>query len=104
MKLKSVEKMVIQTSKQVDQTRVDDGVEDDNYENAADKEDYCPDSQEQGGYGDDYGDDQDQDFGDGEVGEQEGPELAVLSEGDVFAGDNLVEAPKIVDKAALHIG
>jgi len=104
VKLKSVEKMVIQTSKQVDQTRVDDGVEDYNYENAADKEDYCPDSQEQGGYGDDYGDDQDQDFGDGEVGEQEGPELAVLSEGDVFAGDNLVEAPKIVDKAALHIG
>ena len=104
VKLKCVEKMVIQTSKQVEQTRVDDGVEDYNYENAADKEDYCPDSQEPGGYGDDYGDDQDQNFGDGELGEQDGPDPAVLGEGDAFAGDNLVEAPKIVDKAALHIG
>jgi len=33
-----LEKMVIQTSKQVDQTRVDDGVEDYNYEKAADKD------------------------------------------------------------------
>jgi len=79
--------------------QVDDAVDDYDYENAADNEDYVPDHND---YDDDaYG-------GDGDTPMDEdvmmnGDDIPATQDDD-FAGGNLVEAPKIVDKAALQIG
>merc|ERR1712201_18602 len=51
VRLKTVDRMIIQNKTNTDQqTRVD--VEDYNYENAADREGYCPDVDDQDAYGD----------------------------------------------------
>lgn len=95
-----------------------DDVEDYDYDNAADNEGYCPDiDDEQDAYGgefatvvqfihrNDLGDGMDDpmqtNLGSSMIeGDQEVPSSQVAD----FAGENLVEAPKMVDKAALQIG
>jgi len=76
--------------------QVDDAVDDYDYDNAADNEDYCPDME----------DDDDAYGGDAPMGDDvvmNGDDIPATQEED-FAGGNLVEAPKTVDKAALQIG
>ena len=109
VRLKTVDRMIIQNKANTDQqTRVE--VEDYNYENAADREEYCPDT---GDDHDAYGDTMDdhpenadtmtQTVLEQESGDQEVPDLSTMS-GELYTGDNLVAAPKLVDKAALQIG
>lgn len=109
VRLKTVDRMIIQNKANTDQqTRVE--VEDYNYENAADREEYCPDT---GDHHDAYGDTMDdhpenadtmtQTVLEQESGDQEVPDLSTMS-GELYTGDNLVAAPKLVDKAALQIG
>ena len=103
VRLKTVDRMVIQNKTNTDQgTRVE--VEDYNYENAADKEAFCPDLDDQDAYGDAVEDNMDtmtQTLAN-ETGDQEVPDLTMG--GELYTGDNLVAAPKLVDKAALQIG
>ena len=110
VRLKTVDRMVIQNihNNNHDRGTTVDDVEAYNYENAADQEGYCPDFA-----------DTTSAYADGETGEnfsqdtmmttrlepgdQEVPDLSALS-GELYAADNLVAAPKLVDKAALQIG
>jgi len=78
--------------------QVDDAVEDYDYDNAADNEDYCPDMEDDE---DAYGGDVDAPMDDEVV--MNGDDIPETQE-EEFAEGNLVEAPKIVDKAALQIG
>eukprot|EP00092_Neocalanus_flemingeri_P006979 GFUD01007533.1.p1 GENE.GFUD01007533.1~~GFUD01007533.1.p1 ORF type:complete len:751 (+),score=265.35 GFUD01007533.1:57-2309(+) len=104
VRLKTVDKMVVQAVKRVPETEVDD-VADYDYDNAADNEGYCPDiDDEQDAYGDAVDDPAQPIHGSSLLGgDQEVPDSQALA-GDDFAGDNLVAAPKMVDKAALQIG
>merc|ERR1719234_1697250 len=101
VRLKTVDKMVVQAVKKVPEAEVDD-VEDYDYDNAADNDGYCPDiDDEQDAYGDAMEDPQQTILGSSIMeGDQEVPSSQVAD----FAGENLVEAPKMVDKAALQIG
>ena len=103
VRLNTVDRMVIQNKTNTDQgTRVE--VEDYNYENAADKEGFCPDLDDQDAYGDAVEDDMDtmtQTLAN-DTGDQEVPDITMG--GELYTGDNLVAAPKLVDKAALQIG
>jgi len=101
VRLKTVDKMVVQAVKKVPDAEVDD-VDDYDYDNAADNEGYCPDiDDEQDAYGDPLDDPSQPNLGSSMLeGDQEVPESQVAD----FAGENLVEAPKMVDKAALQIG
>merc|ERR1719187_508313 len=101
VRLKTVDKMVVQAVKKVPEAEVDD-VEDYDYDNAADNDGYCPDiDDEQDAYGDAMEDPQQTILGSSMMeGDQEVPSSQVAD----FAGENLVEAPKMVDKAALQIG
>jgi condensin complex subunit 2 len=74
-----------------------DDVEDYDYENAADKNDYCP-----GVEDDDYGGD----FNDADnidTSFDADSQNRFDSQGD-YADQSMVDAPKMVDKAALQIG
>merc|ERR1719474_1806628 len=110
VRLKTVDRMIIQNKANTDQqTRVD--VDDYNYENAADREGYCPDVDDQDAYGDTMEDNLETDTMtqtvlENDTGDQEVPDLTTISgeTGENFSGDNLVAAPKLVDKAALRIG
>ena len=97
VRLKTVDRMIIQNKTNTDQqTRVD--VEDYNYENAADQEGYCPDvDDDQDAYDDNM------ETMTGTILDQEVPDITTMS-AELFTGENLVEAPKLVDKAALQIG
>merc|ERR1719153_1493139 len=101
VRLKTVDKMVVQAVKKVPEAEVDD-VEDYDYDNAADNDGYCPDiDDEQDAYGDAMDDPQQTILGSSMMeGDQEVPSSQIAD----FAGENLVEAPKMVDKAALQIG
>merc|ERR1719370_749825 len=101
VRLKTVDKMVVQAVKKVLEAEVDD-VEDYDYDNAADNDGYCPDiDDEQDAYGDAMEDPQQTILGSSMMeGDQEVPSSQIAD----FAGENLVEAPKMVDKAALQIG
>merc|ERR1719422_957255 len=101
VRLKTVDKMVVQAVKKVPDAEVDD-VEDYDYDNAADNDGYCPDiDDEQDAYGDGMDDPMQTNLGSSMIeGDQEVPSSQVAD----FAGENLVEAPKMVDKAALQIG
>jgi len=102
VRLKTVDKMVVQAVKKVPETQVDD-VDDYDYNNPADNDGYCPDiDDEQDAYGD-VCEDNSQPFPSQTTfeGDQEVPESQVMAD---FAGENLVAAPKMVDKAALQIG
>jgi len=102
VRLKTVDRMVIQNKAQDQQTRVD--VDDYNYDNAADQEGYCPDVDDADAYGgDDNMDTMTQTVLDNDTGDQEVPDITTMSS-ELFSGDNLVSAPKLVDKAALQIG
>ena len=98
-------KLLVQRSKNKantdQQTRVD--VEDYNYENAADQEGYCPDVDDDQDAYDDNMETMTQTVLDNDTGDQEVPDITTMS-GELFTGDNLVAAPKLVDKAALQIG
>ena len=89
---------IIQNKTDTDQqTRVD--VEDYNYENAADQEGYCPDvDDDQDAYDDNM------ETMTGTILDQEVPDITCTMSAELFTGENLVEAPKLVDKAALQIG
>merc|ERR1712042_317611 len=102
VRLKTVDKMVVQAVKKVPEAEVDD-VEDYDYDNPADNEGYCPDiDDEQDAYGDAIDDNSQPNLGSSILcGDQEVPESQALGD---FVGDNLVAAPKMVDKAALQIG
>lgn len=103
VRLKTVDRMVIQNKTNTDQgTRVE--VEDYNYENAADREGFCPDLDDQDAYGDAVEDNLDTmtETLANETEDQEVPDLTMG--GELYTGDNLVAAPKLVDKAALQIG
>jgi len=102
VRLKTVDKMVVQAVKKVPEAEVDD-VEDYDYDNPADNEGYCPDiDDEQDAYGDAIDDNSQPNLGSSMLcGDQEVPESQSLGD---FVGDNLVAAPKMVDKAALQIG
>jgi len=102
VRLKTVDKMVVQAVKKVPEAEVDD-VEDYDYDNPADNEGYCPDiDDEQDAYGDAIDDNSQPNLGSSMLcGDQEVPESQALGD---FVGDNLVAAPKMVDKAALQIG
>ena len=110
VRLKTVDRMIIQNKANTEhQTRVD--VEDYNYENAADKEGYCPDVDDQDAYGDTLEDNLENDTMaqtviENDTGDQEVPDLSTIAgeTGEMFSGENLVAAPKLVDKAALQIG
>merc|ERR1712055_693543 len=93
--------MVVQAVKKIPEAEVDD-VEDYDYDNAADNDGYCPDiDDEQDAYGHAMDDPQQTILGSSMMeGDQEVPSSQVAD----FAGENLVEAPKMVDKAALQIG
>merc|ERR1719318_2209479 len=95
VRLKTVDKMVVQAVKRVPETEVHD-LEDYDYNNAADNEGYCPDiDDEQDAYGDAVDDPSQPDLGSSLLGgDQEVPDSQVAD----FAGDNLVAAPKKVDK------
>jgi len=101
VRLKTVDKMVVQAVKKVPEAEVDD-VADYDYDNAADNDGYCPDiDDEQDAYGDAVDDPLQPNLGSSMLeGDQEVPTSQVAD----FAGENLVEAPKTVDKAALQIG
>jgi len=101
VRLKTVDKMVVQAVKKVPEAEVDD-VADYDYDNAADNDGYCPDiDDEQDAYGDAVDDPLQPNLGSSMLeGDQEIPTSQVAD----FAGENLVEAPKTVDKAALQIG
>jgi len=79
--------------------QVDEAVPDYDYDNAADNEDYCPDIDDDD---DAYGGDIDAPVVDDVTGGLGDSDLPASQED--FAGGNLVEAPKLVDKAALQIG
>ena len=104
VRLKTVDKMIIQNKANTDlESRVE--VEDYNYENAADQEGYCPELDDQDAYGDTAEDNMDtmtQTVLASKTGDQEVPDITMA--GELFNGDNLVAAPKLVDKAALQIG
>ena len=110
VRLKTVDRMVIQNIQNNNHDRgttVDD-VEAYNYENAADQEGYCPDfADATGAYADgETGENYSQDTMMTtrlEPGDQEVPDISAMS-GELYAADNLVAAPKMVDKAALQIG
>jgi len=110
VRLKTVDRMIIQNKANTEQqTRVD--VEDYNYENAADKEGYCPDVDDQDAYGDTLEDNLENDTMaqtviENDTGDQEVPDLSTIAgeTAEMFSGENLVAAPKLVDKAALQIG
>ena len=111
VRLKTVDRMVIQNIQNNNHDRgttVDD-VEAYNYENAADQEGYCPDfADTTGAYADggETGENYSQDTMMTtrlEPGDQEVPDISAMS-GELYAADNLVAAPKLVDKAALQIG
>merc|ERR1711872_950477 len=101
VRLKTVDKMVVQAVKKVPEAEVDD-VADYDYDNAADNDGYCPDiDDEQDAYGDAVDDPLQPNLGSSMLeGDQEIPTSQVAD----FAGENLVEAPKTVDRAALQIG
>jgi len=101
VRLKTVDKMVVQAVKRVPDAEVDD-VADYDYDNPADIDGYCPDiDDEQDAYGDAIDDPSQPNLGSSLLGgDQEVPDSQVAD----FAGDNLVTAPKMVDKAALQIG
>ena len=111
VRLKTVDRMVIQNihNNNHDRGTTVDDVEAYNYENAADQEGYCPDfADATGGYADgETGENLSQDtmmttrLETG--GDQEVPDISAMS-GELYAADNLVAAPKMVDKAALQIG
>lgn len=96
VRLKVVNGMVVaRTMSKESNLQVDDAVDDYNYDNAADNEDYCPDME-----------DDDDAYCDAPMGDDvmmNGDDIPATQEED-FAGGNLVEAPKLVDKAALQIG
>merc|ERR1711872_21311 len=101
VRLKTVDKMVVQAVKKVPEAEGDD-VADYDYDNAADNDGYWPDiDDEQDAYGDAVDDPLQPNLGSSMLeGDQEIPTSQVAD----FAGENLVEAPKMVDKAALQIG
>ena len=102
VRLKTVDRMIIQNKTNTDQqTRVD--VEDYNYENAADQEGFCPDVDDDQDAYDDNMETMTQTVLEQDTGDQEVPDITTMS-GELFTGDNLVAAPKLVDKAALQIG
>ena len=81
------------------EVHVDEDVEDYDYDNAGDAGDYCPGIE---GQEDAYGD------GEERAGEGLGVDEALSTTGEErpgeYGGENLVEAPKTVDRAALQIG
>eukprot|EP00088_Acartia_fossae_P028317 TRINITY_DN2909_c0_g1_i2.p1 TRINITY_DN2909_c0_g1~~TRINITY_DN2909_c0_g1_i2.p1 ORF type:complete len:622 (+),score=241.23 TRINITY_DN2909_c0_g1_i2:267-1868(+) len=97
VRLKVCDQIVIVGRKSAAETEVDD-VEDYDYNNAADKNDYCPDVED-----DDYG---------GDFNDAPEDNIDTSFDGDSQnrfdsqdAGDmSMVDAPKMVDKAALQIG
>jgi len=95
VRLKHVEKIMVTASSSAreEEVQVDEDVEDYDYDNAGDNEGYCPGLEE--GQEDAYGDGEAAEAG--EVGETEARAAD-------YGGDNLVEAPKLVDKASLQIG
>ena len=108
VRLKTVDRMVVQNIHNNNHsagTTVDD-VEAYNYENAADQDGYCPDFADNGAYADaETADNFSQDSLATtrlDSADQEVPDISMSSE--LFAGENLVAAPKLVDKAALQIG
>ena len=111
VRLKTVDRMVIQNihNNNHDRGTTVDDVEAYNYENAADQEGYCPDfADTTGAYADggETGENYSQDTMMTtrlEPGDQEVPDISAMS-GELYAADNLVAAPKLVDKAALQIG
>ena len=110
VRLKTVDRMVVQNihNNNHDRGTTVDDVEAYNYENAADQEGYCPDFADNGGYAE--GEVDTVNFSQDslattrlESGDQEVPDISTMS-GELYAGENLVAAPKLVDKAALQIG
>jgi len=103
VRLKLVEKIIVTANSvaEVAEVHVDEAVQDYDYNNAGDNDGYCPDID---GHEDDYGEGE---LGPNETGDDRlgmGSEGAGdLLSGD-YGGDNLVEAPKTVDRAALQIG
>merc|ERR1719228_2179574 len=97
VRLKHVEKIVVTTSKASEEAEVevDADVGDYDYDNAGDNDGYCPDI-----------DGQEDDYDDGEMVPGNAEEVAdrLSMEAGDYGGDNLVEAPKTVDRAALQIG
>jgi len=98
VRLKVCDQIVVSGRKSAAETQVDD-VEDYDYDNPADRDDYCP----------DVDDDQDAYGGQSSLlnNSHETDSQSSLSRLDTqgdYAGDDLVEAPKMVDKAALQIG
>merc|ERR1719370_2212828 len=97
VRLKHVEKIVVTTSKASEEAEVevDADVGDYDYDNAGDNDGYCPDI-----------DGQEDDYDDGEMVAGNAEEVAdrLSMEAGDYGGDNLVEAPKTVDRAALQIG
>jgi len=102
VRLKLVEKIIVTANSvaEVAEVHVDEDVEDYDYDNAGDNDGYCP---EIDGQEDDYGEG-DQGLN-GTTSESLEDRLGTGSEaGGEYGGDNLVEAPKTVDRAALQIG
>ena len=104
VRLKNVEKIVVtpRTSLENAEVEIDENVEDYDYNNSIDNDGYCPNI-----------DGQEDAYGDGEVApgivdEENGSDglniRGLDGQLETYVGDNLVEAPKIVDRAALQIG
>ena len=106
VRLKHVEKIMVtaNSASTEGEVHVDEDVEDYDYDNAGDAGDYCPGIE---GQEDAYGD------GEERAGEGLGVDEALSTTGEErlgesgegeYGGENLVEAPKTVDRAALQIG
>jgi len=97
--LKVCDQIVVVGRKSAAEMQVDD-VEDYDYNNAADRDDYCPDVDDDGdAYGGDF-------ISGGENvfdTSMDADSRLLASQGD-YNGEDMVEAPKMVDKAALQIG
>jgi len=102
VRLKHVEKIVVTASSGAVETevQVDEDVEDYDYDNALDHDEYCPDID---GQEDAYGDAGVVMNGDDCLAERLSGE-GMEGQADDYGADNLVEAPKTVDRAALQIG
>ncbi|XP_023323672.1 condensin complex subunit 2 isoform X2 [Eurytemora carolleeae] len=100
VRLKGCDQIIVVGHKSAAEMQVDD-VEDYDYDNPADRNDYCPDvDDDQDAYGGDY-----VSGGETMLGSSLEPnsQSDLVSQGE-YGADDLVEAPKMVDKAALQIG
>jgi len=101
--LKTCDQIAVVGHKSAVETQVDD-VDDYNYDNPADKDDYCPDvDDDQDAYGGDLSGAQDTAI-DGDAMETTNISGTTCTASQDDYGGEMVEAPKMVDKAALHIG